>query len=652
MLSHFDVSASSPPHPPGLRAYITGAALCAFVGVGTATNMMVIHGSYMAIDFSAAAAVFLFFVWTAGVNPLLGRVRRQWAYRRDELRVMYVMMLVACAIPTMGVVAQLLPIITSPFYFATAENSWAEMIQPHIPSWLVPEGTKTIRDFYEGFSGMEHEVPWGAWARPLLAWGTFLAALYVVSISLMVILRRQWMEHERLVYPLAQLPMEMSGSDDGKGYAAIYRQTAMWVGFGIAFGLGSLTGIHHYMPTVPYLEPEIGFPIFRNVEYLRFRVSMPLMGFFYLVHLDVAFSMWFFNLLSLAVRGLMKVYNLRLTENLGIYGSRSPVFAHQGMGAITVLVLGGLWSARRHLADVLRKALRSGTDVGDSGEIMSYRAAIVCIVVGTLYMVGWLAATGMPLWVTLTFLGAAMALFLGLTRIVAESGMAEAVASTIGSSFVISGFGSRAIGPRGLVSLALTYVWGADIRTFVMASTANGLRIVEGVSGGRRRVFWGIVAAIVVAFVSSVVTYLPLAYQHGGLNGNDWFFGGGAVAPYEFVIGKLLNPEPPNMAGWALKGVGAAGMLLLMGLRTRFLWFPFHPIGFAIGPIWMMDHLWFTVFVAWLAKWSLLRIGGIRLYRRGRPIFLGFILGQFVCNGTWLVIDFLTGTQGNRIFWI
>ena len=56
------------------------------------------------------------------------------------------------------------------------------------------------------------------------------------------------------------------------------------------------------------------------------------------------------------------------------------------------------------------------------------------------------------------FLFAVFVIFIGLTRIVVESGMAVAVASTIGSSFVISGFGANRLGAIGVAGMALTYV--------------------------------------------------------------------------------------------------------------------------------------------------------------------------------------------------
>ena len=197
-------------NPCTFRAVTVGVVGSLVVGVGTTYNIMVVHGSYMAIDFSTAAAIFIFFVLTFIVNAGVGRVNSRFALNGAELRSVYMMLVVACAIPTMGYSAQLLPIITAPFYFATPENGWAELIQPHIKPWLTPQSDLGITYFYEGLPSWEARIPWEIWIKPLLVWGSLAMALYLVMICMMVVLRRQWMEHERLVYPLAQLPIEMT----------------------------------------------------------------------------------------------------------------------------------------------------------------------------------------------------------------------------------------------------------------------------------------------------------------------------------------------------------------------------------------------------------------------------------------------------------
>ena len=223
------------PNPCTFRAVTVGVIGCLIIGVGTTYNIMVIHGSYMAIDFSAATAIFVFFVLTFIINAGAGRLSTRFALTGAELRTVYMMLVVACAIPTMGYSAQLLPIITAPFYFATPENNWAELIQPHIKPWLAPQSPLDIKYFYEGLPSWEDGIPWAIWMKPLLVWGSFALALYLVMVCMMVILRRQWMEHERLVYPLAQLPMEMAAPSGQGALSPLFKNRLLWLGFGIAF---------------------------------------------------------------------------------------------------------------------------------------------------------------------------------------------------------------------------------------------------------------------------------------------------------------------------------------------------------------------------------------------------------------------------------
>jgi len=79
------------------------------------------------------------------------------------------------------------------------------------------------------------------------------------------------------------------------------------------------------------------------------------------------------------------------------------------------------------------------------------------------------------------------------------------------------------------------------------------------------------------------------------------------------------------------------------------VWWPLHPIGFVVAADWVMDNIWFSVFLAWLIKVSVLKYGGPRLYRKTLPFFIGLILGQFAAAGSWLIINGLLGTRGSWI---
>jgi hypothetical protein len=569
--------------------------------------------------------------------------------------VVYVMSLLACSIPTMGLTCQVLPIITGFKYFATPENHWGEVVLPHIPQWMYPQGDTVVKYFYEGLPPGAL-LPWLAWVKPLGLWMVFLFAFQLVSICLMVILRKQWIENERLIYPLAQLPLEMvgggvSGAPGDRG-PALYRSVAMWAGFAIPMLIGSMIGLHKYYPQFPAPVLNIGLATFRRSQSLLLRLSFPMIGFFYLVEQQTSFSLWFFNLLFFVVRGTLNIMHISMSENLGVYGSPSPIFAHLGVGAFLAMVFSGVRVSRRHLAHVWAMALRPRPDPDESREIMTYRQAVFGLAGGLAVMCVWLAYSGMPALLVVPFVIVALILFVGLTRVVAESGMAEAVAPSIAPGVLISGVGSGVFGPKGLVSMSMTYVWLSDMRIFVMATAAHTLKLSQEIPGSRRPMFWAMVAGVVIAMAASIPLTIHWSYQKGGPQLNDWFWGGSPQAAGKWVNDMILNKPQANLVGWVLTAGGFLVMGWLTSMRQQIMWWPFHPLGFALAGIWMMDQLWSTILLTWLIKAAIMHYGGVKSFQRARPFFLGLILGQFACNGGWLVLDWLTGHTGNQIFWI
>ena len=319
--------------------------------------------------------------------------------------------------------------------------------------------------------------------------------------------------------------------------------------------------------------------------------------------------------------------------------------AHQGLGAFIVLVLFGLWTARGHLRAVFSKALRKDAAVDDSDEILSYRAAVLVLAGSLLFMGVWIWQSGLPAWIVPFYLFLAFILFIGLTRIVSEGGLVYIFAPMTASDFVVAGFGTRALGPSGIVALAFTFIWASDILTFVMASCANGLKLAEEtIRQNRRLIFWGMIVAILVAIASSAWAMLAIAYKYGGINTDRWFFGVGSRYPFENAAFRMQVSEGPHWENWIYTGIGGTVMWLLMMARQRFLWWPFHPLGFPVSLL--FGTMFFSVFLAWLIKTVVLKYGSAQLYVETRPFFLGLILGQFVTAGFWLAVSYFTKIPG------
>jgi hypothetical protein len=635
-----------------LRALFLGTVLSVVVALWGPYNCLVLTGSYTTIDFTTGAAVFLLFFVSLFVNGLLRRFLPAASFVSGELFIAYVMAAISCSICTMGLTLYLIPILPAISYLSTAENQWAELIQPFVPHWLIPQDEEAIRAFYEGIS-KDQSVPWEAWLHPLLAWMPVLLGLYLVMISLSILFRKQWIEHERLTYPLAQLPLVMGSQEPGRAINAFFRSPVMWAGFAIPFIITSLNGLHGYFHFVPRIDIGTTVPIFRGTESLSFHVSFPMVGFAYLIGQEVALSIWIFHLLGLVVRGVLNMVGQTRGLTLDIYtqSDGGPILAFVQFGAFAALVGHTLWMARSHLGQSLRAAIHPEKENNSSGDF-SMRSLFFQLFLGFALMTGWFIAIGVPWWAAVAFVVAAAATFLGITRILCESGLAATRAQLITPTVVRTFFGTTMLGPSGAIGvLSFGQVWMSDVRTFVMAAVANGLKLTEAVKQ-KRLVLWCMILAVVVGLGVSIWATLYLAYQGGANNANGWFFLNGPRYTIDFAAHFLRNPAGPDVGGIGLIALGGAIMTGLFWIRTHWLSFPIHPIGLAVSQMMLTRHIWFSVFLSWLIKTVLMRYGGPHLLKSARPFFLGFIIGQFAVIIFWLLVDMVTGARGRSLYWV
>ena len=629
---------------------LTGLGLCALISVGLPYGEFVIKGTRLGLSSSTPAAFFLLFWLVALVQPLLGLMRRHWAFNRAELLLITAMMMLATAIPSRGFTGAAIPAISSVLYYATPENNWVELLVPHIPTLLIVQDEVAIKQFYEGLPRGE-AIPWGAWVGPLAWWLLFMAAFYLVLICAMVIMRRQWMDHERLLYPLVQVPLGMIEDGPRPGRVKPFlRNPIMWAGFAVPAILNTINSFSHYYEFAPHIDLNLPLALGHDAVVLRIRLNYLMMGLAYFINTGISGSLWFFYLLAKAQEWACTTLGVFTTEQLDAFSHAGPttgMLSHQSMGAMIALVVLGLWTARGHLKAVWQQAKAGGST---AGELLSYRMAVGGLVVGLAVMGLWLGQTGLPWWAVLLFLGAAFAIFFALTRVIVEAGLSSAVEGLSGAGFVVSGVGSTALGATGMMALGFTLAWAGDLLVFMMAPCANGIRMLHGLKVGRRRVLAMLAAALAIGLLGSIYATLNLGYQYGALNLHRQYFSGlFALEPFRFAARFIETPTGPYWLGWLWNGVGAAVMAGLLWARHHLLWWPLHPIGYVASGTWILGNIWFSIFLAWLIKSIVLKYMGPGGYRSTRWFFLGMILGQFASGGAWLVVDGFTGMTGNVI---
>ncbi|MCY3761681.1 MAG: hypothetical protein OXH50_10570 [Gemmatimonadetes bacterium] len=682
------------------RGFWVGSFLSFFLAVGAPYGNMIIKGAYLALDISTPGAIFLFLLligllnllfklasggkWIAllfalfaaaawllvywpltGIDPLspglifstfllvcaLANLPVTWAGRslalnRGELIMVYAMLAMVSAVCTMGLIEQLLPTLTAIFYYASPENQWREKLFPLFPerNVLVDDGAGNAA-FYEGLSVSGQEIPYGAWAEPLAWWAVFLLALYVCTISMAVILRRQWMERERLAYPIAQAGLEMiRGEEAGSLVNSFFRQPSVLIGMAVPFLAGGIRGLSHYFPSISL--PALSVPL----PFTSGNVNYALVGFSYLIDTRISAGVWVFFLLARLEKAALRLWGIK-SDQVHFHGvSDSPLVGYQGLGALLVLVLAGLWTGREHLKAVWLKALGRAPDVDDSDEILPYRGAVAGTLGGAAVMTAWLAVMGTPLWVSLVFVVVALLIFTGVSRIIAEAGLATLRAPITAPDFVVMGLGPALVGPTGVFNLSLAYIWGSEVRAFAMATCTNALKLIEEMdSSARRLVSRALLLALVIGALGSFWMTFHMAYRHGGVNLDGWFFKAGPGVAYDHAA-RNLEPAGIYWPGMGFLFGGGGAMALLMLARQRLSWWPLHPVGFPVAATNLMNGVVTSVFLAWAAKVLVLRFGGASGYRRSRSLFLGMIAGQMLAMGFWLVVDYFAGGIGNRVF--
>jgi hypothetical protein len=144
---------------------------------------------------------------------------------------------------------------------------------------------------------------------------------------------------------------------------------------------------------------------------------------------------------------------------------------------------------------------------------------------------------------------------------------------------------------------------------------------------------------------------LNIYYKHGADVCDQWRVSSGRWA-FDELERWVSSPPSFSVSALFFTGVGMLFYAFLALMRLRFLWWPFHPIGYAVANIFRcMEYLWSPFFFGWLAKIIALKFGGIKLYRSLVPFFLGLIMGETVGNGFWAtVLGKIFGIHGFAYF--
>jgi hypothetical protein len=563
-----------------------------------------------------------------------------------ETFTIYVMMLLASMISSRGLLQKLIPLLIVPNYYATPENAWQSLFYGYIKRWSVPwdpaKGPKQPESvgFYASLQPGQ-DLPWAAWLGPLAAWGLFVAVMFFAYLCLAVLLRRQWVDNEKLSFPLVQLPLEMVRSSSSETGFMMNRLT--WMGFAVPALVFGFNGLHQWYPSVPEITTQVNLNAFATTPpwnamlFFSAFISFAAVGFFYLLPTDLLFSLWSLFLLTKVAEVTAASLGYQ-PEIMPMYGCLAFI-GYQIIGCYVVMVGYMAWAARPHIARVWRSAFRL-RDNSSEEELLSYRTAFWGLIAALLLSAGWLWALGMAYWLALFELATLMFIIaVVMARSTCESGMLMTETSFRPIDLYRMVGDVRNLGGANITCLAfLDALWMRDQRGLVLTGFLDSMKFADGVRVRRRSLLLVIPLAIVASVLIAGYLHVMLPYKLGAVRMYEYVYAGNPVWSFNDAANVLNRNRPPLPWIYTLNFlIGVVVTLGIVLLRSRTLWFPIHPLGYALCGTWTMMVFWFPCLIAWLIKVLILRYGGMRLYARARPFFLGMVLGEFTMAVIWTV---------------
>ncbi len=630
--------------PPWWRAVLIGSLLIPpSVWFGTYVYVVVqttTWGSFT-LQPGGVSVLFVAAVLTLALRTISSRL----GLERSELLLVYVMITISVAASGICGPPFMVNYMAAGQYFATPENQWEEFL-PMVPDIFAVKSWPAVLGFYEATTTLYSWETISAWLLPLGYWCSLLMLLMVGAMFSTSLVGRQWVEHERLTFPLVQVPLEMT---QVRQLSRFWGNKVMWIGFAVPAVLQSINYINFIYPSFPRFHLgsrnlRAGFtrPPLNHIKQISMGFHPWAIGVAFLLSTEMSFSCWFFWLLQRVewvVGGMMGLVGAT-AQDAGL--TRLPMTYVQGSGGLLALMLLSLWIARHQIK---KELTQRWTPQEDRVSIFAPTSAIVGfgVVVAALVLLANLG--GMPVAVSLPLFLLFFLFTLCIGRVVSEAGAAQTYPPSMGPLGLITGLvGTNALSMDTRIALAYNHWWGGDYRDSYMPQLLAALKMRHEAGISVRQLRWALPLSMFLTIISSVWSMLHIYYKYGGASAVVRFW-------YTAVGKRPMNilsnwRDSPRRADWLGLGVFVGGAILTVGLtlaRQHIYGWPFHPVGFVLAFTRNMDKTWMPFVIAWLIKTMILRYFGIKAYQEARPFFLGVIMGDFITAISWATYGMIIG---------
>jgi hypothetical protein len=642
--------------PLRLSSIITGLLFSFLVCVFTPYNNIKLQNSPLGGGHFPLAAFAAVLLLLAVANPLLSFLNRNWRFHSREVLLIWSMTAVSSGLAYTGLMRTFILNITSPGWLNTFGDIGKE-ISPYASSNLFPGGADFIRTLYNGLDGglemgwldILGRIPWHTWVVPFLLWTVFLFLVYAAALGVVGLFSHQWIENEKMNFPLVQVPETLSkGADIGNALSRFVHNRYFLVGLSIPVLLHTFNGLHTYYPEIPELPtvllaqpyiPREG--ILAGLYKMKIYIIPAFIGFAFLASKQISFSFWFFFLLGGIFPGLLGTLGWKIpSAAIGtVFGpTLTRVEEMQTIGAVAVFFLFIVWLARYHLLTVMRDFFGKKTENGEFHGLLSPQVSVFLFSGGLAGAGIWLSYFGMDFWSALVFLGICFVSQLVASRVICQGGIPYFTLVLAPSDGVLAFFGTTFLPASSLfLGTVVQKMAFVDFRESLMPFLFQSSKLSDG-SNPRRRFLWGIVLAMICGVLVSFVAMLALYYKFGISGLPDSWAVESTRKVHESAAFLIKHPEGVNRWAIIFAIVGGAFMTFLVMGYHLFVWWPLHPIGYLTTYGSAMQILWFGFFIGWLCNSLVLRYGGVKLYAEVKRLFIGLVVGDMVMAILWLVV--------------
>lgn len=631
----------------GLRAILLGSLL----SIGHTAWIIYEETTWGHLGFSitgaslVASAVAILFAILA-INSMVARRLPGAVLRPAEMMTIFTMVTVSSIMAGFDLLQNLIPTLMMPFWYSTPANRWERFI-PYIPRWLAPRDPAVVRPYFLGGTSFFAHGIWQAWVVPLLAWGALLAVIAMTMYCINTLMRKQWVDRERLTFPILQVPIQMVQSQTLGG---LFRTRALAIGFALPAVVESLNVLSGLFPSLPGVQLNL-VNIGKFITEPPYNAANPLymiwqpfaVGLAFLIPLDVSFSCWLFFLLRKAFEVVWISQGWGAAT--GGVGSAFPFVRELCYGAWLGLLVTLMWGARSHLREVGRSLVRGG---GDQGEAMRYRTAVLGLVAGAIFIIGFAITAGVAPWLAGLYFTIYLLATVVMTRVYAQVGMPLLELYFFNpENAVVAALGSRQLTTADQVMLTNFFWLNRTYRQHPMGHQLEALKFADVTNTPRKPINAVLPIATLIGIVVGFIATLEVYYTRGASTAK--------VLGYQLGVGweaygRLTTwadaPQDPQWRALVAAGSSFSIVAVLALIRGVVLGFPLHPIGYALAVSYAMEYWWAPFLATWLAKLLIVRYGGLKLYRQIMPFFIGLVIGDYVTAIFWGLVASALGIKG------